>query len=284
MKSLFSPLILAFLAAAASAANYCALPRTNVAAGSTVSGVTVSGANYTAKISIGQAIAGQSTSTNAVLGVGLQNTSLAGYSYFLSTDAPLGVIALPGTLSVQRLVPSANAAMTLEWTPSFNPLPVTYTVYTGTNPAAMSVSEMDMSATTLLLTNVSYITPHSWQVVVADQFGRTTPSAVYTFSIAPVVNHLIAAPNPFHPGRGITTFMFSMNGAGSAVLEIFSLPDGRRVLQRQIGSLQDGVNTYDYDGRDGGGRYLGNGVFSVRLTKNGANGNAVERFKIVSVR
>jgi hypothetical protein len=284
MKPLFSALGLALLSAIASAANVCSLPRASVASGMTVSGVTASGVNYTARISIGQAIAGQSTSTNAVLGVGLQNTSLAGYSYFLSTGAPLGVTALPGTLSVQRLVPSANATMTLEWTTSFNALPVTYSVNTGTISFALSNFSSGNSGTTQLLTNLSYNTPYSWQVTVADQFGRTSPSAVYTFSIAPVVNHLISAPNPFHPGRGITTFMFSMNGSGSALLEIFSLPDGRRVLQRQISGLQSGVNTYDYDGRDSGGRFLGNGVFSVRLTKNGANGNAVERFKIVSVR
>ena len=284
MKPLLPALSFALLSAVASAANYCSLPKANMASGTTVSGVTASGVTYTARISIGQAIAGQSFSTNVVLGVGLQNTSQAGFSYFLSTDAPLGVIALPGTSSVQRLVPSANATMTLEWTPTFNALPVTYTVYTGTNPYALTVFGYGIEATSQLLTNLNYITPYSWQVVVVDPFGRTTASDVYTFSIAPVVSHLICAPNPFHPERGGTTFMFSMNGAGSASLEIFSLPDSRRVLKRQLNGLQDGVNTYVYDGRDGGGRLLRNGVFSVRLTKFGANGNAVEHFKIVSVR
>jgi hypothetical protein len=174
--------------------------------------------------------------------------------------------------------------MALEWTTSFNTLPVTYTVYTGTNPYALAEYGSGLSGTTQMLTNLRYNVPYSWQVIVADEFGRTSPSAVYTFSIAPIVAHLIAAPNPFHPGRGGTTFMFSMNGPGTALLEVFSLPDSRRVLQRQINGLQDGINTYDYDGRDNGGRLLGNGVFSVRLTKSGANGNAVEHFKIVSVR
>ena len=174
--------------------------------------------------------------------------------------------------------------MTLEWTPSFNPLPVTYSVYTGTNPYALSAFTSNSPNTTQLLTNLNYNTRYSWQVIVADQFGRTSPSAVYTFSLVPAVSHLIAAPNPFHPGHGVTTLLFSMNGAGSAHLEIFSLPDGRRVVQRHIDGLQDGANTYDYDGRDNGGRLLGNGVFSIRLTKNGASGNAVEHFKIISVR
>ena len=73
---------------------------------------------------------------------------------------------------------------------------------------------------------------------------------------------------------------FAIERAHAAAVEF----DSRRVLQRQLSGLQDGVNTYDYDGRDNSGRLLGYGVFSVRLTKYGANGNAVEHFKIVSVR
>lgn len=284
MKSLAYVLSIAFLPSIVSAANTCALPETNVAAGTTVSGLSASGVQFTARISIGQAVSGQSTSTSVVLGAGLQNTSLRSYAYFMSTDAPLGVSALPGTMSVQSLVPTGSPIMTLEWTPSFNPLPVTYSVYIGTNPYALSAFASNSPYTSQLLTNLNYNTRYSWQVIVADQFGRTSPSAVYTFSLVPAVSHLIAAPNPFHPGHGVTTLLFSMNGAGSALLEIFSLPDGRRVLQRHIDGLQDGANTYDYDGRDNGGRLLGNGVYSIRLTKNGASGNAVEHFKIISVR
>jgi hypothetical protein len=279
MKTLFIAFAIGLSPNTAFAFNSCALPEMNVAAGA-----TASGGDYTARISMGQVVAGASTSTLVSLGVGLQSTSLGGYACFLSTDTPLGVAALPGTLSVERLVPSANASMTLEWTSSFNPLPVTYSVYTGTNPYALSLTAPGLVSTSQMLTTLSYNTPHSWQVIVADKFGRTAPSAVYSFSIAPVVNHLIAAPNPFHPEQGGTTLLFSMSGQGSALIEIFSLPDGRRVLQRRIDGLQDGNNTYVYDGRDGGGRLLGNGVFSIRLTKNGANGNAVEHFKIVSVR
>ena len=78
--------------------------------------------------------------------------------------------------------------------------------------------------------------------------------------------------------------MFSMSGAGSASLEIYSLPDVRRVFSKHLEGLQAGVNIYAYDGRDSGGRLLPNGVFSVRLTKSGATGNGIERFKIISAR
>jgi hypothetical protein len=141
-----------------------------------------------------------------------------------------------------------------------------------------------LSGTSYMLGGLDYLTPYYWQVGVTDLFGRTTLSEIYSFSIAPAIDHLIAAPNPFHPGHGTTTFEFNMSGPGTALLEIFSLPDSHRVFSTRLDGLQDGVNTYVYDGRNSGGRFLANGVFSVRLTKNGANGNAVERFKIVSVR
>jgi hypothetical protein len=263
---------------AAMGQNICSLPQSSDSAGT-----TVTAANITAIVSIGL-VAGTVRAAGTTLGIGLQNVSRAGFTCFLSTNAPLGVAALSGTSSVQRLVPTARAAMTLEWTSGFNPLPVTYTVYTGTQPFALSVFTAGITGTSQLLSGLSYQTPYYWQIVASDQFGRTTPSSVYSFSIVPVVDHLIAAPNPFHPGNGTTTFLFSMPGQGSANLEIFSLPDGRRVYQTQIGGLQDGANLYTYDGRDSGGRFLGNGVFTVRLTKNGANGNEVDTFKIVSVR
>lgn len=113
MKSLAYVLSIAFLPSIVSAANTCALPETNVAAGTTVSGLSASGVQFTARISIGQAVSGQSTSTSVVLGAGLQNTSLRSYAYFMSTDAPLGVSALPGTMSVQSLVPTGSPIMTL---------------------------------------------------------------------------------------------------------------------------------------------------------------------------
>ena len=201
----------------------------------------------------------------------------------MSTDAPIGVAAMHGTASVQRLIPSSARTMTLEWDPSSNPLPVTYTVLTGPTPYNLSVYAAGIPGTFVVMANLQYLTPYYWQVVVIDQFGRTSTSPIYSFSIAPVQDHLIAAPNPFHPGHGSTSLMFNMPGAGTADLELFSLPDGRRVFQRHLDGLPDGVNIYAYDGRDNGGRLLPNGVFTIRLTKHGAS-SAVETFKIISVR
>ena len=259
------------------ASGSCSLPQSAQGGGSKVSSV-----KYSGMISVGL-IAGYARSASGILGVGLQYASQGGYSCFLSTDAPIGVAAMPGSSSVQRLVPSAARTMTLEWDPSSNPLPVTYTVYTGPTPYALSVYAAGITGTFVVLSNLQYLTPYYWQVVVADQFGRTSTSPSYSFSIVPVQDHLIAAPNPFHPGHGSTSLMFNMPGAGAAELEVFSLPDGRRVFQRHLDGLPDGVNIFAYDGRDNGGRLLPNGVFTIRLTKHGAS-SAVENFKIISVR
>jgi hypothetical protein len=255
----------------------CALPQRAGA-----SGTTSTSANYTARLSVGL-VAGAASSGQHALGVGLQNASLGGYACFLSTNTPFSVAALPGSQSTKRLVATSAPDMTLEWTPSDDSLSVTYAVYVGTDPASLSLITSGLTGTTYELTNLTYFTLYYWQIIVSDSFGRTTLSPVYSFSIAPYQDHLIAAPNPFHPGQG-TTFMFTMSGQGSANLEIYSLPDVRRVFSTHLDGLQDGVNIYAYDGRDSGGRLLPNGVFSVRLTKTGATGGGIERFKIISVR
>jgi hypothetical protein len=269
--------LLISLPTALRASGSCSLPQSAQGGGSQVSSLKFSG-----RISVGL-VAGFARGASGTLGVGLQFASQGGYSCFMSTDAPIGVAALQGTASVQRLIPSAARTMTLEWIPSTNPLPVTYTVYTGPTPYTLSVYAAGITDTFVVLSNLQYMAPYYWQVVVTDQFGRTSSSPIYSFSIAPVQDHLIAAPNPFHPGHGSTTLMFNMSGAGSAELEIFSLPEGRRVFKKHLDGLSDGVNIYSYDGRDNGGRLLPNGVFTIRLIKHGAS-SAVETFKIISVR
>ncbi len=267
-----------FLYSARAGANTCALPQMTMAGAA-----TLSGSSKSAVVSAGLA-AGVAAASNIILSVGLQFVSVGAFSCFLSTETPLAVAALPGTRSVQRLVPSPARTMTLEWSGGAGMLPVTYQVYAGPLPSALASVAGGLEAQTYTLKNLAFMTPYYWQVMAADQFGRTSVSEVYTFSIAPVQDHMIAAPNPFHPGQGTTTFMWTMSGPGSAELEIFSLPDSRRVFKTRRDGLQDGVNTYAYDGRESNGRLLPNGVYTARMTMSGANGNKTELFKIVSVR
>lgn len=275
----------------AGSTNRCNLPRTTGAGGGISSNQT-----HSVVLSVVSA-AGIAQSTAATLGIGPQFLSRATYRCFLGIDIQLFVEAFPGSLSTKRNVPTKTRSMTLEWSGTAENLQITYSVYVGTssmNPTnvvngltadqGFGFTLAGLTPASYDLEDIEYLTPYYWRVVATDQFGRTAESPIYAFSIAPAVDHMIAAPNPFHPGRNTTTLMFSMPGAGSALLEIFSLPDAYPVLRTSLDGLFDGVNTYTYDGRDAGGRWLPNGVYVLRLKKNGAKGNDTETFKLVSAR
>lgn len=278
MKRSLAPFLL-LAAPALAAANYCALPRASSAGTALATSRT-----YSALVSVN----GPAGVTGGVgttrISFGFVPANRAAYSCFLSTDTPLAVQALANAPATHRLVVSASRTMTLEWTPSFSALPVTYSVYLGTATSTLANIASGLVDTQQTVSNLEYTTLYYWQVIAADEFGRTSASPIYTFSIAPPTSHLIAAPNPFHPGNGTTTLLFEMQGAGWAELEIFSLPDERRVFRARLDGLQDGANTYTYDGRDNGGRLLVNGVFTIRLTTHGTNGSQTQLFKIISAR
>ena len=75
-----------------------------------------------------------------------------------------------------------------------------------------------------------------------------------------------------------------MPGPGSAKLSIYLLPSVSLVYSASLDDLQDGVNTFDYRGVDGGGRALYNGVYMAILAKKGGQGNETERFKFLVVK
>lgn len=272
-------------------ANTCGLSQGNAAAGAILASPT-----HTLVLSMVSA-GGISQSTGATLGLGPQFISRAAFGCFMATDMSLMITAYPGSKSTRRNVPSAAPMMNLEWTTTIASLPLTYQVFVGTSPFHPSTVVNGLTATNYVVggisglgpasyevANLSYMTPYYWRVVGSDEFGRTAGSPIYSFSIMPVVDHMIAAPNPFQPGTNTTTLMFSMPGSGSAIFEVFSLPDSRLLIKTNIEGLTDGVNTYTYDGRDSSGRLLPNGVYVVRLRKTGAKGNATETFKLVSAR
>ncbi len=275
----FHVVILALAVPALARANYCALPRAS-SAGTALA----SSRSYSALVSAVGVSGVASSAGNLVFSLGFAPANHAAYACFLSTDTPLAVEALPGAPATQRLVVSPSRSMTLAWTPSFSAVPVTYSVFLGTATNGLANVATGLVDTQQPLSNLDYTMPYYWQVVAADQFGRAAASPIYAFSIVPPTSHLIAAPNPFHSGRGVTTLLFEMPGAGWADLEIFSLPDERRVFRARLDDLQDGANTYAYDGRDGAGRPIPNGVFTIRLTMHGTNGTQTQLFKIVSAR
>jgi hypothetical protein len=74
-----------------------------------------------------------------------------------------------------------------------------------------------------------------------------------------------ARPNPFNP---ITTLEFTLDRAGLATLEIFSL-DGRRVRRLLADWRPAGPGRAVWDGRDDRGRPLPSSAYLARLRSSG---------------
>jgi flagellar hook assembly protein FlgD len=71
-----------------------------------------------------------------------------------------------------------------------------------------------------------------------------------------------AAPNPFRPQ---TTISFQIASPGTRVqLEIFDVT-GRRVRQLMDGTLDAGVHSYLWDGRNQAGETLRQGIYFARI-------------------
>lgn len=239
-------------------------------------------ASFRIDISMGY-LAGYSRSGGANVGFGYRVAAKKRYQQFMTTGHPLVPQPKEGTLSVMRYVVSPDKVMTLEWTDAADLVPVQYNVYFGTNPVTPPlVGTTDK--TSYQVANLEFLQLYSWQVEAFDKFGRSTKSDILHFSISPYLEKFYAAPNPFRAGAENTIFIFTMPGAGHAKLEIFALPSYDRVYETNLEGMQNGVNIFTYDGRDMSGRPLFNGVYMVKLTMNGEQGNVSQKHKLMVVR
>lgn len=220
--------------------------------------------------------------------IGYFDYSKAAYQTFLNSDHPLAVHPEPAQAASSKYIVSPDRTMRLSWSDGSNPLPVQYRVYVGqiSSGGRSSSGEMRLMGTTddrfFVLQNLAYLEDYYWQIEAFDTYGRATMSAAFSFSIAPGVGHLYCAPNPFRAGSEATTFIFNMSGPGWAKLSIYSLPSIGLVYSTSLDNLQAGVNTHVYDGMDGGGRSLYNGVYMAILDKKGSE-DETERFKFLVV-
>jgi hypothetical protein len=67
-------------------------------------------------------------------------------------------------------------------------------------------------------------------------------------------------------------------------MRIYTLPHADLVLDQTLNSLISGTNLWTYNGYDGNGRPLYNGVYMMILDTNGAQGNAEQKFKLLVVK
>jgi hypothetical protein len=84
--------------------------------------------------------------------------------------------------------------------------------------------------------------------------------------------HVTNYPNPFHPGEQPTTIAYQLDDAASVTLRIFTL-SGALVIQQTFdrgatGGVA-GLNEWAWDGRNGVGRVVASGGYTVLIEAQG---------------
>jgi hypothetical protein len=230
-------------------------------------------------------IAGRSADGSVVNVAGYLSVSRANYAgCFLVTGRPLAVQVAPGSSSGTLLARSLDQTMTLAWTNGSNGVPVQYQTYFGDDPSNLSLMGT-VSQTTFGTRNLSYGKDYYWKIDSVDAYGRDTWSVgTFSFSVVPGIDHMYCAPNPFRAGSQSTTFIFNMPGPGSGRMKIYTLPHADLVFEQSLDSLAAGTNLWTYNGLDGSGRPLYNGVYLAVLELHGAQGDDRQKFKFLVVK
>jgi len=201
---------------------------------------------------------------------------------YLNSGFPLSVQVASDSWSGSLLVKSAAPNMTLSWTSGINQVPVQYNVYFGNSPNQLSLLGTT-AGQSWPIQNLAYAQNYYWKIDTFDTFGRHTSSAAtFSFSLAPdPISSMYCAPNPFRAGAQTTTFIFTMQGAGSAEMKIYILPHADLVYSTHWDRLTDGPNLWIYDGRDNHGQVLFNGVYLAVLNTHGTSQSGIQKFKFI---
>jgi hypothetical protein len=97
------------------------------------------------------------------------------------------------------------------------------------------------------------------------------------------ITDAFAFPNPFDDSG--TSFVFTLAGDGSAdvLVRVFSV-SGRRIYERRLDGLSPGHHEIPWDGRDGEGQKLANGVYFYKLVAHGSAGTSACDGRLVRLR
>jgi len=76
-------------------------------------------------------------------------------------------------------------------------------------------------------------------------------------------------PNPFHPGQESTTIEFYLQSASTVSLVLYDVTGNRTATLLNNQNLPSGLQRILWDGRNGLGVFVLNGVYYSQLTVNG---------------
>jgi hypothetical protein len=121
--------------------------------------------------------------------------------------------------------------------------------------------------------------PHELAFRAADNLNNRTERDYQIFVVSegeelafrsPVLNY----PNPFDPDSdGSTEFSVDLTKSARVTLQILT-HTGKRIFETTLSTSETGLSVrYDWDGRDGDGDLVGNGVYLVRIVAESQDGS-----------
>jgi hypothetical protein len=205
------------------------------------------------------------------------NASLQ-YSYVAATASDSIAGYNPRTYSVDNLSPSApaaftgayaNGATTLDWAPNGEVDFATYRLYRGSTAGFVP----DPRTLVVETSSEGYTHPGAaggyYKLAAVDIHGNVSPYAVLspagTIDVGPAVPKELAlgAPRP-NPARGECVIPVALPRDAELRMEILDV-SGRRVRDLAPGEMPAGDHLVRWDGRDGSGRAVHNGLYFVRM-------------------
>jgi hypothetical protein len=154
-------------------------------------------------------------------------------------------------------------------TASVSVLPVTLTADIAPSVSAKSVQLSVDGAGSLKGENIALLSSVGF-TTSGDPTGFPMVSGLMVFSDGNLADTFGNYPNPFHAGSEDTTIEFYLaTAAGSASVEIYDVMGNRVVSLPDTGSLV-GLQKILWDGKNGLGHLVSNGVYFAQLTVDGS--------------
>jgi hypothetical protein len=116
-----------------------------------------------------------------------------------------------------------------------------------------------------VLTYADSLAPGEWEFImrISDLFNNGPAGSTITFNVAGValdLENVLNYPNPF---QDQTDFTFTLSGDALVTIKIYSVAG--RLLRTLNATGSAGFNTVDWDGCDGQGDALSNGVYLYKI-------------------
>ena len=148
-----------------------------------------------------------------------------------------------------------------------NSLALTVTADILANASAKTV-RLSLGKTGIVAQDASVGSPVGF-TTFGDSTGFPMNSNLMLFRATDVTSTYGNYPNPFHPGQGSTTIEFNLQSASTVSLVLYDVMGERTATLIDNQTLQAGLQRVSWDGRNGMGAYVLNGIYYAQLIVDG---------------